>query len=122
MINRRDLVFADLRLWQDKNHNGNVDTGELRTLSEMNLKEFDLDFKESKRVDQFGNEFRYKAKVTDTREGSGELSLIVRHVLPAGRLPPFPPFLPLACQLSCPASLASCILPSSRACVRRNVA
>jgi hypothetical protein len=70
VINRRDLVFGDLRLWQDKNHNGNVDTGELRTLSEMNLKEFDLDFKESKRVDQFGNEFRYKAKVTDTREGS----------------------------------------------------
>jgi len=34
------------------------------------VKAFELDFKESKRVDQSGNEFRYKAKVKDTKDGT----------------------------------------------------
>jgi hypothetical protein len=70
VINRQDRIFEDLRLWQDTNHNGSVDPGELHTLPSLNVKAFDLDFKESKRVDQYGNEFRYKAKVKDTREGN----------------------------------------------------
>jgi hypothetical protein len=69
-INRQDRIFDDLRLWQDTNHNGSVERGELHTLPSLNVKAFDLDFKESKRVDQYGNEFRYKAKVKDTREGN----------------------------------------------------
>jgi hypothetical protein len=70
LINRQDSVFDNLRLWQDTNHNGIAEPAELHTLSSLNVKAFDLDFKESKRVDQFGNEFRYKAKVKDTRDGN----------------------------------------------------
>jgi hypothetical protein len=70
VINRLDQVFNDLRLWQDKNHNGSVDAGELQTLPSLNVKAFELDFQESKRVDQYGNQFRYKARVKDTREGN----------------------------------------------------
>lgn len=32
------------------------------------LKSIDLDFKESRRVDQYGNRFRYRAKVKDTHD------------------------------------------------------
>jgi len=69
LINREDSIFNSLRLWQDTNHNGTADPGELHTLAQLNLKALELDYKESKRVDQFGNEFRYRGKIKDTREG-----------------------------------------------------
>ena len=69
LITSQDSIFANLRLWQDANHNGLADPGELHSLSSLALKDLELDFKESKRVDQFGNEFRYRAKVKDTQDG-----------------------------------------------------
>jgi hypothetical protein len=39
---------------------------ELHLLESLNVKAFELEFKEAKRVDGFGNEFRYRAKVKDT--------------------------------------------------------
>jgi len=57
-------------LWQDVNHNGIADAGELHTLSSLNVETLDLDFKESKKLDQFGNEFRYRAKIRDSKQGS----------------------------------------------------
>jgi len=65
VIDDRDSIFASLRLWQDKNHNGISESDELHTLAELNVKALELDFKESKRVDEFGNEFKYRAKVKD---------------------------------------------------------
>lgn len=65
VIDSRDSVFERLRLWQDKNHNGISEPEELHTLAELNVKALELDFKESKRVDEFGNEFKYRAKVKD---------------------------------------------------------
>jgi hypothetical protein len=70
VINSQDTIFSNLRLWQDTNHNGVSETSELHTLASLNVREFDLDFRQSRRVDQYGNEFRYRAKVTDTRDGS----------------------------------------------------
>ena len=70
VIDARDSVFESLRLWQDKNHNGISEPEELHTLVELNVKSLELDFKESKRVDEFGNEFKYRAKVKDTRDAS----------------------------------------------------
>lgn len=65
VIDDRDSVFTRLRLWQDRNHNGISELEELHTLEAFEVKAFELDFKESKRVDQFGNEFKYRAKVRD---------------------------------------------------------
>jgi hypothetical protein len=65
VIDSRDVIFERLRLWQDRNHNGISEPGELHTLAELNVKALELDFKESKRVDEFGNEFKYRAKVKD---------------------------------------------------------
>jgi hypothetical protein len=67
LIDRRDPVFASLRLWQDANHNGVSEDGELRTLPGLGLKSVALDYKESRRTDEHGNRFKYRAKVADAR-------------------------------------------------------
>jgi hypothetical protein len=70
VIDSRDSVFEDLRLWQDRNHNGISEPEELHTLVELDVKALELDFKESKRVDEFGNAFKYRAKVKDASSAS----------------------------------------------------
>jgi hypothetical protein len=64
-ITQADSIFNSLKLWQDLNHNGISEPSELLTLSGAGLATLDLKYKESKRTDQFGNKFRYRAKVKD---------------------------------------------------------
>jgi hypothetical protein len=66
-ISQRDSVFANLRLWQDVNHNGFSEATELHALPELGLAIIDLDYKESRRTDDYGNRFKYRAKVRDVR-------------------------------------------------------
>lgn len=68
VINKDDAVFISLRLWQDTNHNGRSEARELHRLPELGLKVVDLDYKSSKRTDQYGNQFKYRAKVKDTHD------------------------------------------------------
>lgn len=66
IVDSRDSIFGRLRLWQDRNHNGISEPDELHTLASLNVTALELNFKESRRVDEYGNEFKYRAKVRDT--------------------------------------------------------
>ena len=67
VIDRRDAIFTNLRLWQDTNHNGFSEADELHGLRDLGLKSIDLDYRESRRTDAHGNQFKYRAKVKDIR-------------------------------------------------------
>jgi hypothetical protein len=67
VIDGGDAVYDRLRLWRDENHDGVSDVGELRALDAHGLARIGLDYKESKRTDEHGNRFRYRAKVEDAK-------------------------------------------------------
>lgn len=64
-ITSQDAIFSSLRLWQDVNHNGVSEAAELHTLSSLGLSKLELKHHESRRADEYGNRFRYRAKVKD---------------------------------------------------------
>ena len=64
-IDSSDSIFSSLRLWQDVNHNGISELTELHSFTDLGLAVLELDYRTSKRVDSYGNQFRYRAKVKD---------------------------------------------------------
>ncbi len=63
----RDAIFPSLKLWQDLNHNGVSESSELFSLRSKGVYAIDLDYTESRRTDQYGNRFKYRARVYDSQ-------------------------------------------------------
>jgi hypothetical protein len=67
-IDSKDVIFRSLQLWRDVNHNGYCEPDELNYLSQLGLMNIELNYKQSKKTDKYGNRFGYRAKVTDSRD------------------------------------------------------
>jgi hypothetical protein len=69
IIDRRDGAYEFLRLWRDLNHNGVSEPAELNRLLEWRVDSISLDFKKSRRLDKWGNGFRYRSRVDGSNLG-----------------------------------------------------
>jgi hypothetical protein len=68
VIDEQDAVFSKLVLWIDDDHDGISQPGELHELSEFGIHSLSMSYFESRKTDEFGNEFRYKARVNPRKE------------------------------------------------------
>lgn len=69
-LSASDSMFSQLQLWVDANHDGISQRSELRYLAPSGISSLGIDFRESKRKDQYGNVFRYRAAVNPELIGS----------------------------------------------------
>ncbi|QIQ20217.1 calcium-binding protein [Zophobihabitans entericus] len=66
IIDSKDSIFSELKVWQDRNGNGITDEGELMTLSEAGIESINVDYANSQYVDSNGNAHKQVGSVTFT--------------------------------------------------------
>jgi hypothetical protein len=62
-ISAADGVWHLLGIWRDPNHNGVSDPGEVVSLPQAGITSISLNYKESRKKDKYGNEFRFRSDV-----------------------------------------------------------
>jgi hypothetical protein len=63
VVDARDAAFARLLLWRDVNHNGISEPEELQSAAQAGVVAIQTDYKNKKRVDEYGNEFRQRGTI-----------------------------------------------------------
>ncbi len=63
LIDAADAPYARLLLWRDANHNGISEPDELQPASEAGMVGIATDYKQKKRVDRYGNQFRQRGTI-----------------------------------------------------------
>ncbi len=69
VIDGGDSIYSRLRVWVDTNHNGVSEPTELKSLLEIGIAQLDLKYHHTPRIDQFGNEFRYRGSLVEVVPG-----------------------------------------------------
>jgi hypothetical protein len=69
LISVKDAVFSRLALWRDANHDGESHADELSPLAGSGITEIDLDYRESRKTDEYGNQLRYRTKANGAGRG-----------------------------------------------------
>ena len=67
-INQQDADLQPPAIMAGHKSQRRLGTGELFTLPDLGLRKIDLDYRQSRRVDEFGNQFKYRAKVRDAQD------------------------------------------------------
>jgi hypothetical protein len=80
-IDRNDLIYEKLLLWEDSNHDGVSQPSELQFLRARNVKQIGLDYKVSKRTDRYGNRFLYRAPVLIGQERRWAWDVFLRTIV-----------------------------------------
>jgi hypothetical protein len=65
VITNEDKRYSSLRLWKDINHDGICESKEVFNLEDMGIKSIDVRYQASKQQDEYGNEFKYRARIYD---------------------------------------------------------
>lgn len=63
VLSSQDRLWNALQIWVDRNHNGRSEENELTSLSSHKVVAIDIDYRESRRKDRYGNELRYWGRV-----------------------------------------------------------
>jgi hypothetical protein len=63
VVDSKDKMLQKLLLWRDADHDGVSSPDELSPLISNGITGISLDYRLSRRTDQYGNEFRYRSKV-----------------------------------------------------------
>lgn len=63
-ISSADSIYSSLLLWTDRNHNGISEPNEFQTLSQAGITSFPLYYHLDRKIDKFGNLFRFSGHLT----------------------------------------------------------
>jgi len=80
IIDSRDAIWPSLRLWIDANHDGICQLEEMHTLPSLGINSISLRYSLSERVDQFGNQFRYRAAINPDDPGESRVGRLAYDV------------------------------------------
>ncbi len=78
VIDAKDAVFSKLRLWIDVNHDSVCQPDELHLLSDFGIRSIALNYSDSRRMDEFGNLFRYRARVDAADHWAFDVFLVAK--------------------------------------------